>query len=418
MAVIGLSVLVATLLALRQSVILILLAAAAYTHLIWGDGMLVYLIEDLWAAMDNQVLLAIPMFIIAGAIMARGSIAKRLINIISAATSWLPGGMGLATIISCALFAAVSGSSAATLLAIGAVMYPALLQAGYPNRFALGAITSAGTLGIIIPPSIPLIIYGIVTETNIIDLFVAGIIPGILLTTGLGIYSMWSNRHMPRQPFSWGKLCQSIKHGAWSIVLPILLLGGIYSGLFSPTEAAVVSLAYALFVDMIIYRELKLADTFAIFKSTAQMLGTLFPIIAVALSIKTLLAIEGVPQAFSLWLQDTVASKVAFLLLINLALILIGCLIDVISAIMLLAPLLFIAAQAFGIHPVHFGIIMIINLEIGLLTPPIGLNLLVALTAFKQKFSEISMAVLPFMAVMLGVLMLVSFVPQLSLWLL
>jgi len=418
MAVLGLIVLFVALLILRQSVILILLAATAYTHVIWGDGMIVYLIEDLWTAMDNHVLLAVPMFIIAGAIMARGSIAERLINIVRASTEWLPGGMGLATIISCALFAAISGSSPATLLAVGAVMYPALLQAGYPNRFALGAVTSAGTLGIIIPPSIPLIIYGIVTETNIVELFMAGIIPGIILTTSLGIYSLWSNRHIPRKPFVVSVLLTALRRGVWSIALPVVLLGGIYSGLFSPTEAAVVSLAYALFVELVIHRELEMKDFYAILKSTAQMLGTLFPIIAVALSIKTLLAIEGIPEDFSLWLQDTVTSKVTFLLAVNLSLILIGCLIDVISAILLLAPLLFVAAQAFGIHPVHFGIIMIINLEIGLLTPPIGLNLLVALTAFKQKFSEICIAVLPFMAVMTAVLLLITFVPQLSLWLL
>ena len=418
MAALGLLALVFTLLVVRQSVILILFAAAGYIHLVWGDGQLVYLIEDIWTAMDNEVLLAIPMFIIAGAIMSRGSIAARLIEVVRAATEWMPGGLGIAAIGSCAIFSAISGSSPATLLAVGAVMYPALIQAGYSNRFSLGAITSAGTLGIIIPPSIPLIIYGIITETSIVDLFLAGIIPGAILTFALGAYSFWVNKDLDRPAFSGTRLAAALKSGVWSMLLPVILLGGIYSGYFSPTEAAAVAVAYALVVEMFIHREMGARDYFVITRNTAIMLGTLFPIVAVALSLKTLLAIEGVPQDFATWLQATFTSKLAFLLAVNLALLLVGCLIDVISAILLLGPILFVAAQAYGISPVHFGIIMIINLEIGLLTPPIGLNLLVAMTAFKQKFSLICRSVLPFIAIMIAVLLLITFVPALSLSLL
>lgn len=415
METLGLFALFAVLLVLRQSVILILLTATAYVHLVWGDGIITYLIEDIWTAMDNSVLLAIPMFIIAGALMSRGSIAERLIEIVRAATEWMPGGLGFTTILSCALFSAVSGSSPATLLAVGAVMYPALMEAGYPKKFALGSVTSAGTLGIIIPPSIPLIIYGIITETSIVDLFLAGIIPGLLLTMALGVYSIFSNRHIPRTPFSMPRLIAALKNGIWSMMLPVILLGGIYSGFFSPTEAAAVSVGYALLVELFIHRELRGRDFFAVGLQTAQMLGTLFPIVAVALSIKTILAIEGIPQDFASWLQGAVSSKIAFLLAVNVALILIGCLIDVVSAILLLGPILFAAAHSFGINPVHFGIIMVINLEIGLLTPPVGLNLLVAMTAFREKFWEICKSVIPFIAIMIAVLMLVTFVPELSL---
>lgn len=416
MEVVGLIAVFAGLLILRQSVILILLAATAYVHLVWGDGVVAYLIEDIWTAMDNSVLLAIPMFIIAGALMSRGSIAERLIEIVRAATEWLPGGLGFATIMSCALFSAISGSSAATLIAVGTVMYPALKNAGYSNKFALGSITSAGTLGIIIPPSIPLIIYGIVTETSIVDLFLAGVIPGIILTMALGIYSLFANRHVARTAFSLSRMLTALRSGIWALALPVILLGGIYSGYFSPTEAAAVSVGYAMLVELLVHRELGPKDFFAVGLQTAQMLGTLFPIVAVALSIKTILAIEGIPQDFAQWLQGAVGSKIAFLLAVNLALLIIGCLIDVVSAILLLGPILFAAAQAYGIHPVHFGVMMVINLEIGLLTPPIGLNLLVAMTAFRQKFRDICISVLPFIAIMIGVLVLVTFVPTLSLF--
>ena len=417
MDVLGLFAVFAGLLILRQSVILILLAATAYVHFVWGDGLIVYLIEDIWTAMDNSVLLAIPMFIIAGALMARGSIAARLIEIVRAATEWMPGGLGFATILSCALFSAISGSSPATLLAVGAIMYPALKEAGYSRSFALGSVTSAGTLGIIIPPSIPLIIYAIVTETSIIDLFKAGVIPGILLTLALGIYSVVSNRRVERTPFSATRLIIALRAGIWSLMLPVILLGGIYWGYFSPTEASAVSVGYALMVELFVHRELGPRDFFSVGLQTAQMLGTLFPIVAVALSIKTILAIEGIPQDFAQWLQGAVSSKITFLLAVNVALLIIGCLIDVVSAILLLGPILFVAAQSFGIHPVHFGIIMVINLEIGLLTPPVGLNLLVAMTAFREKFRDICLSVLPFIAIMIAVLMLVTFVPQLSLML-
>ncbi len=417
MEILGLLLLFIVLLALRQSVILILLVATAYVHFVWGDGTITYLIEDLWTAMDNGVLLAIPMFIIAGALMSRGSIAERLIEVMRALTEWMPGGLGLASILSCAVFAAISGSSAATLLAVGTVVYPALKNAGYSNRFSLGAVTSAGTLGIIIPPSIPLIIYGIITETSIVDLFLAGVIPGLILTASLGIYGLWANRDLPRTPFSLSRLVLALRRGFWALMMPVILLGGIYSGYFSPTEAAAVSVGYAILVELFIHRELGPRDFYEVGLSTAQMLGTLFPIVAAAISIKTLLAIEGIPQDFATWLQGAVSSKIAFLLAVNAALIVIGCLVDSLSALLLLAPILYAGAKAYGIDPVHFGIIMIINLEIGLLTPPIGLNILVAMTAFRQRFREVAISVLPFIAIMLGVLTLVTFVPGISLFL-
>ena len=224
-AALGLLFMTLALLAIRQNVVVVLLAAA-YVHLAWGDAQLVYLIEDLWISLDNEVLLAIPMFLIAGSLMTRGSIARRLVEVARLATTGLPGGLGVATILSCALFAAISGSSPVTLLAVGSILYPALLQNGYPKRFALGALTSGGTLGIVIPPSIPLILYGLVTEKSIADLFVAGIIPGILLTIGLAGYALWANRHMPVTPFDPAAFGKALVDGIWSILMPVILLGG------------------------------------------------------------------------------------------------------------------------------------------------------------------------------------------------
>lgn len=407
---------VLAMLALRQNVVLILLVVTAYIQLVWAGGDVLYVIEDLWTSMDNKVLLAIPMYIIAGKLMSRGSIARDLIAMVRAATDWMPGGLGMASVLSCALFAAVSGSSAATLLAVGVVMYPALKEAGYSEKFSIGAVTSAGTLGILIPPSIPLIIYGIVTETNVASLFLAGIIPGIMLTAIFAFYSMGTNLSNARGTFSVKRLWDAVRKGIFALMTPVILLGGIYSGYFSPTEAAAVAVGYAILVELIVYRELSSKDFFEEFVSTAVMLGTLFPIVAVALSLKSVLAIEGVPAAFADWLQTVFTSKVTFLLALNVALLLVGCLIDVVSAILLLGPVLLAAAAHFGINPIQLGIIMIINLEIGLLTPPIGLNLLVASGAFKKRFSQVSLSVIPFIILMLIALMLVTFIPELTLY--
>ena len=415
MAAIILLLLVLLALALRQNVIVILIGAAAYVHLVWGDGQLEFLAEDIWISLDNSLLLAIPMFLLAGSIMTRGSIARRLIDLAISITRPLPGGLAVATILSCAIFAAISGSSPVTLLAVGTILYPALLQHGYPKRFALGALTSGGTLGIVIPPSIPLILYGIVTETSIADLFIAGIIPGVMIAVVLAIYSYWVNRHMPAEPFDLNEVLTALARGGWSAMLPVILLGGIYSGFFSPTEAAAVALVYALFVEIFIHRELKPVDFYHTAVETAKLLGMLFPIVAVALSLKTILTIEEVPDQLAIWISTITENKIAFLLAVNLLLLVVGFLFDVISAILILAPLLLVPAVAFGIDPIHLGVIMVINLEIGFLTPPMGLNLIVAMTAFREKFLEICHAVLPFIALIFGVLMVVTFWPATAL---
>ncbi|WP_164660227.1 TRAP transporter large permease [Tropicibacter sp. Alg240-R139] len=416
MATLGLLLLVLAALALRQNIIVILLGTAAYVHLVWGDGYLEYLAEDIWISLDNALLLAIPMFLLAGNIMTRGSIARRLIDLAISVTRPIPGGLAVATILSCAIFAAISGSSPVTLLAVGTILYPALLEHGYSKRFALGALTSGGTLGIIIPPSIPLILYGIVTENSIADLFLAGIVPGLLIAGVLAGYSYLVNRKMPAQPFNMTEFRTALQKGGWSALLPVILLGGIYSGYFSATEAAAVALSYALFVEIFIHRELRPVDFFHTAVDTAKLLGMLFPIVAVALSIKTILTIEEIPDQLALWITDVTSSKIAFLLAVNVLLLIVGCLFDVISAILILAPLLLIPATAYGINPVHFGVIMVINLEIGFLTPPLGLNLIVAMTAFRENFLTIARAVLPFIGLILAVLMLVTFIPELSLY--
>jgi C4-dicarboxylate transporter DctM subunit len=413
----GLVAIVAGSLALRQPLLVVLLAAAAAVHTFWGRSNLEDIVEDMWVGLDKEVILSIPLFILCGTVMTRGSIAQRLIRILSAITAPLPGGLAVATILSCAVFAAISGSSIVTMLAIGSVMYPAMRRAGYDNKFSLGAIMSGGTLGIIIPPSIPMIIYGLVTETSVTDLFVAGFGPGILLTLVLSAYSLWFNRHMPSQRFDFGELKVAFREGIWAMMMPVILLGGIYSGYFTATEAAAVALAYALAVEIFVHKELKVGDFYNVVLETSKLGGSLFPLIAVALSLNIILTEHRVPQGLVDLMQGYITSPLMFMVLVNILLLIVGCLMTTGEAILVLAPLLAPVAEAYGYNKVVFGIIMILNLEIGYLTPPVGLNLIVAMGAFKQSFGLLCQAAIPFIVLMLICLVIVIWQPWIAMYL-
>jgi C4-dicarboxylate transporter, DctM subunit len=408
--------LVLALLVLRQPLLVVLLAVAAYVQLVWGRGQLDYIVEDMWVGLDKEVILSIPLFILCGSVMTRGSIAARLIRILSALTRPLPGGMAVACVLSCSVFAAISGSSIVTMLAIGSVMYPAMRKAGYDQRFTLGAVMSGGTLGIIIPPSIPMIIYGLVTETSVTDLFAAGFGPGILLTVVLSAYSIWFNRGMPTERFDGKEFAAAFRYGIWALMMPVILLGGIYSGYFTATEAAAVALVYAMLIEIFVHRELGLRDFYEVVLETSKLGGSLFPVLAVALSLNIILIEHRVPTMLVQFIQGYITSPLTFMLLINLLLLLVGCLMTTGEAILVLAPLLAPLAQAYGYDKVTFGIIMILNLEIGYLTPPVGLNLIVAMSAFKQPFGLLCRAAVPFILLMMGCLALVVWQPWIAMY--
>jgi len=401
---------------LRQPLLLILAAGTAFVHVVLANSKFDYMIQDVWTALDKEILLAIPMFLLAGAVMTRGSIAKRLIRIMIALTAPIPGGISVATVLSCAIFAAISGSSIVTMLAVGTVMFPALISNGYPRSFSIGLICASGTLGIIIPPSIPMILFGIMTETSITKLFLAGIVPGLLLAFLLAGYSVLVNRHRDRSNWDQDEILASIRSGFFALALPVLLLGGIYSGYFTPTEAAAAALVYSLIVEGLIHREIGFRDFYEIVGSTASLMGMLLPLVAFATSLSVIMDYEKVPQAIVAWVQTFIDSRTTFLIAANAILLLAGCVMDVGSAIVILAPLLMPLALVYGVDPVHFGIVMTVNLEIGYITPPVGLNLFVAIAAFKASFSEVCRSVLPFIVIMLFGLLLITAVPALSLW--
>lgn len=417
MSALGLIGLSLVLLMLRKSILLVLIAGGLYAHFIWGAGEPSFFIQDMWAAIDKETILALPVFIMVGELMSRGAVAKRLIAVMEELTRPLPGGLGVAAVASCALFAAISGSSIVTLMAVGAVMYPALLARNYSRRFALGALATAGTLGMLIPPSVPMILYGIATETSIADLFLAGVMPGLLITVVLGAYAMVTHWHLPRSYWRPRELFTALRDGVWSLMLPVILLGGIYSGYFSPTESAAVALLYCLIIEFLVHREMTLTVLRDVVLSSAKLVGMLFPLIAVAVSLNLLATEHQLPKLLLDTTLGFVQSPIAFILSVNLLLLVVGCFIDPASAILVLGPLLAPMAASYGFDPVHFGVIMIINLEIGFLTPPLGMNLIVATTAFRVPFSEVVKGVIPFILIMIACLLLITFVPSIPLWL-
>jgi C4-dicarboxylate transporter DctM subunit len=409
--------LVALLFLLRQPLVVVLLAVAAFVQVAWGKGQLDYILEDMWVALDKELILSIPLFILCGNVMTRGSTARRLIRIVAAFTRPLPGGLAVATILSCGVFAAISGSSIVTMLAIGTVMVPAMKAAGYNNKLSLGTAMSAGTLGIVIPPSIPMIVYGLVTEASITDLFLSGVGPGILILIVMSIYAMIVCRNMPTQAFELSELKVALKEGIWAMVMPAILLGGIYSGYFTATEAAAVALVYACFIEMFVHRELKLRDLYDVVLDQSKLGGSLFPVLAVALSLNIVLIEHRVPSMMVEVMQGYIGSPWMFMLLVNILLLIVGCLMTTNEAILILAPLLAPVAQAYGFDKVVFGIVMILNLEIGFLTPPVGLNLIVAMSAFKQPFGLLFKAAVPYVFILIACLAVVVWQPWIAMYL-
>ncbi len=415
MSILLLCLLIVALLVLRQPIFVILGGAAVYAYVVLTDGDPRWILLDAWEIANRELLLSIPLYVLAGNIMSRGGIASRLVRICQAIAAPVPAGLAVAAVLSCALFSAVSGSGTVTLLAIGSVMYPALLKAGYSRHFSLGVLCAGGTLGIIIPPSIPLILYGVMTQTSITRLFIAGVGPGLLITGLLIAWAVARNRHLPRGRLDGRELLAAVRSGIWALGMPVLILGGIYSGVFTATESAAVAVVYAIVVELAIHRELVVRDLYAVMGETVRLLGALFPVLMLALSLNALLTYEQVPEMLVSSLTEWISSPKLFLLAINGLLLVAGCLVDIGSAMLILAPLLQPLAAAQGIDSVHLGIIMAVNLEIGYLTPPVGLNLIVAMLAFREDFWVICRAVLPFIGILLVGLLVVTFIPAVAL---
>ncbi|ACN13963.1 DctM2 [Desulforapulum autotrophicum HRM2] len=374
--------------------------------------------QQLFNALDNFVLLAIPFFILAGSIMTRGGIAKKLVAFVNALVGWFPGGLAMAGILACIFFAAISGSSPATVVAIGSIMIPALIKAGYGERFSLGLITVSGSLGIVIPPSIPMILYCLVMNVSVAEMFMAGIVPGLLIGFALMAYTFFiarKNNWRVETRASLAEIVRTAREGVWALLLPFIVLGGIYSGLFTPTEAAAVSVVYALGVELFIYREFKFTEITGVCQEAAVLSACLLFILSTAMTFIWLLTAEHLPHQLADIIIQHINSPWMFLLTVNVLFLILGCFMDDVSAMLILAPLFLETLNRYNIDLVHFGIVMVLNIQMGMLTPPFGLNLFVASGITKAPLLTIARGVAPFLAIMLTCLMLVTYIPWISL---
>lgn len=386
---------------------------------------LVVLAVELYRLGDLPGLVTIPLFALAGYLLGESGAPKRLVRLSNALLGWLPGGLAIVAIVACAFFTAFTGASGVTIVALGALLYPALRQAGYSERYSLGLVTAGGSLGLLFAPSLPLILYGFVAgqaaggEVSIPDLFLAGLLPGALMMALLSLQAMREGWRLPRGArFSWPELAGALKESAWELPLPVIVLGGIYSGLLAASEAAAVTALYVLLVTVFIKREISLRKLPTVMAEAVRLVGAVLLILGAALALSAWLVDQEVPTRLFEWLSRHVESPLAFLLLLNLFLLAVGMLLDIFSAVVILVPLLLPVAAAFGIHPVHLGIVMLANLQLGYFTPPVGMNLFIAAYRFGRPIGTLVRACIPFFLVLLAALLLITWWPALSLALL
>lgn len=374
----------------------------------------------LFTGIEKFEIMAIPFFILAGNFLTHGGVARRMILFATSMVGHWHGGLALAGVLACALFAAVSGSSPATVVAIGSILLPAMVKQGYPKSFGAGVVTTSGALGILIPPSIVMVMYSVSTNTSVGKLFMAGVIPGLMLAVLLGLttWVLARKKNYPRMDkASWTERLVAFRRSAWGLLLIVIVMGGIYSGVFTPTEAAAMAAVYAFVIAVFVYKDMGLRQVPKVLRDSAAMSAMLLYIITNAVLFSFLMTSEGIPQAMAGWIMDKGFGVISFLLVVNLLLLLAGNVMEPSSIVLIMAPILFPVAVALGIDPVHFGIIMVVNMEVGMCHPPVGLNLYVASSITKMGISELTVAVLPWLLTMLGFLLIVTYVPQISLWL-
>lgn len=374
----------------------------------------------LFTGIEKFEIMAIPFFILAGNFLTHGGVARRMINFATAMIGHWHGGLALGGVAACALFAAVSGSSPATVVAIGSIILPAMVKQGYPKGFGAGVITTSGALGILIPPSIVMVMYSVSTNTSVGKLFMAGVIPGILLAFFLGLttWVLARKRKYPRMPkASWAERLIAFRKSAWGLLLIVIVMGGIYSGMFTPTEAAAVSAVYAFIVAVFVYKDMGLKQVPKVLLDSASMSAMLLYIITNAVLFSFLMTSEHIPQDMAAWIMDKGFGMISFLLVVNVLLLLAGNVMEPSSIVLIMAPILFPVAMKLGIDPIHFGIIMVVNMEVGMCHPPVGLNLYVASGITKMGITELTVAVMPWLLTMVGFLLLITYVPQITLWL-
>jgi tripartite ATP-independent transporter DctM subunit len=424
---IALIILVIIVLAVAGTPLFVVILSAAMVGFYYADIPLTVIAIEVYRLVDTPMLLALPLFTFSGYLLAESSLSTRLVQLTRVFLGWMPGGLSVVAFVTCAFFTAFTGASGVTIVAVGALLYPALVESGYKEKFSLGLVTTSGSLGLLLAPSLPLILYGVIVQQmdlpnpfTIQELFIAGLLPALLMIVLLTVYSIWSNRGQPieRGAFEPQEARSALWAMRWEIPLPIIVLGGIYSGFFAVSEAAAVTAFYVLLVEVVIQREIKYSELPRIIRESMIMVGGILLILGVSLAFTNYLIDAEIPQILFEWIQTYISSKITFLILLNIILLVLGAILDIFSALVIMIPLIVPMALQFGIDPVHLGIIFLANMQIGYFTPPIGMNLFIASYRFKKPITELYQATLPFMMVLLIALLIITYVPEVSLILL
>ncbi len=409
--------LILLLLALFGAPLFTIIASGAMLGYLRSDIPLSAVAIEIFGIAEMPILLAIPLFTFAGYILSESDAPSRLVRVTNAMLGWLPGGLAIVAIATCALFTAFTGASGVTIIALGALLYPALAQAGYNDRFNLGLVTAGGSLGLLFAPSLPLILYGVVAEVSIDALFIAGVLPGLLMMVTMSAYCLWVNRRnrVPLSDFSWPEVGRALSESAWELPLPAVVLGGIYSGFLAVSEAAAVTAIYVVVVEVVFRREITWSRLPGIVRESMVLVGGILLILGASLASTNYMIDAEVPQRLISLVGELVSSRTSFLFLLVLFLLALGAILDIFSALVLVVPLILPVAAEFGVHPVHLGIVFLATMQLGYLTPPIGLNLFIASYRFNQSIVRVYLATLPFLLILLVAVMLITFWPALSL---
>ncbi|HBQ21514.1 MAG: C4-dicarboxylate ABC transporter [Deltaproteobacteria bacterium GWA2_38_16] len=413
-------VLAFVLLALLGTPLFIIIGGVAFLCFYVAGIDLSAVIIEMYRIASAPTLLTIPLFTFAGYVMAESGTPKRLIDVAKALVGWIPGGLAIVTLLTCAFFTAFTGASGVTIIAMGGLLYPILISEKYSDKFSTGIVTTCGSLGLLFPPSLPLILYGLVANVSIDQLFMAGILPGILLIILLSLYSMQQGIafKVARSPFVFKEVFRSLRAAAWEIPLPFIILVGIYGGYFTATEAAAVTAFYVLIVEGIIYRDISFTkDLPRIIKESMILVGSILIILGCALGLTNYLIDEQIPMKILDLMKVYITSKVMFLVVLNIFLLIVGCMMDIFSATIVVVPLIVPVAKAFGVDPIHLGIIFLTNLEIGYITPPVGINLFISSMRFRKPVLSLYVATVPFLIILLIALLIITYVPFLSTYL-
>ena len=380
---------------------------------------------ELYRLADTPLLLALPLFTFAGYVLSESKTSERILRLIQVFFGWMPSGLAIISMVACALFTAFTGASGITIVALGALLLPALLKQGYPEKFSLGLVTTTGSLGLLLPPSVPLILYGIIVQQmdlgqkfSLTELFLAGLFPGLLMIVLLAFWIAWTTRNLKieKTRFSWQEALAAIRESAWELPLPLFVLVGIFGGYLAISEVAAVTALYVLFIEVFIYKEIKVTQLSKVINDAMQMVGGILIILGMSMAFTNYLIDAEIPSLLFDWVKANVDSKFTFLILLNIFLLLLGAILDIFSALIIVVPLIVPVAMGYGIHPIHMGVIFLANMQIGYFTPPVGMNLFIASYRFKRPITELYRATLPIMVILLLSVIIITYVPWLSTW--